>query len=625
MSRNEIKQNTRYLGWVFKRNRWLLLAVTLVGILLVYLYRSWNLFSIQDNYFYSENALELFQWTKYILFVVVLITVFFNFRYLFSKQENDFFLSSPIKRSVTFLSKLLVIITAALINTVIFALLILSKSETNSEAINIFVLNFFNVFFASFCAAAIFSFFAVIETRALNFIYMSLFTVIGVPYAVALCVSSFVYIFSAAFIKTQYFLLAFPYVTFDSSLLTDCKFMILSTAVYALLCIVFVVLGLWSFNKRKSEQTQNTKPNPISSAILMTFSVLLIFGSCMFLYSQSLKGLIFACIVTVLFVCIYAFAVLKKKSAKNIGAVIAALTLICVSSFAVFKVTDSYSQKFIRNIIPAEEIESFEISEIGYNNHDTVDLYQNGRIIVKNTAQITDRKAIDLLCNYQSKVFDSINSPYLRFSIKEKAFLVTYHMKDSSTRKRLVTNSFYGSVDPKKYQQAIDLLSQLTASSDYRISQTIENDVNNIGAVFISKSSAQKSPTQRIKNEDIPAFYDAYLKDLKNRDGIDTRSSEESAYEIDVLFEKDENKISRAYKLISVSHTPFPEENNISKYNLGRETSALNRNTFTLTKRDVNTIEFLLSKGYLKYFEMPETIPEDQYYKLKYLYCKFEQ
>lgn len=604
MSRNEIKQNTRYLGWVFKRNRWFLAAFALItaialALLKAFADNSWA----GDDFLAFQSAIDAVSKYKYFIYAFVFITVVYNFNFLYSKREIDFIHGAPISREKIFMSSFFIsTLTSALCVGIMCAIMFSGVMKSQKDITLICFLNALSIFLSCTAIAAICSFFAVLEKSIVSFLFFCAAALVGFPLCVGIVLYSLLKTFSIALFETQYIMVLFPAVSFSQNDLSDIGFLILSSEVYAAVTMLFIFLGIWAYRRRKSEKTHDPKPDAFSSAFLIACAATLLFGACFTIFETYKTALTVACLAFGVFLAFYVIFVLKKFNIKSAVVTAVVFVLVCVSAVSLSQLTVNSVDRFMNMVPNLQDIEKVKISSVDYKKTDVLMPINNSQMNVKNTAVINDIDTIKHLRNHHINILSVKSGKQAVDGVPTgNRYLITYYTNSGKKISRILPDLFVSYSEKTFDSNGYKNFKQIIYSPEFIMSKTIGNYRKEIDSAYISQIINGKRTVREIKNEDIKELYYAYLKDIESRNYTYLDEDLLLPFKLTLVFTDDENTKACVQEILETE--PY-ESDIITPVVEVKETLPIN--SFSLSIYDVNTLELLVSKGYINHDDIPK-------------------
>lgn len=317
--------------------------------------------------------------------IVIFFTVINSYREIFSKHASDFYFALPVKRetyfNASFVSSLITIVVYYALSVILTFIVL----ETNLVYdVNNFILFDFSKFIRimlvclviSVFALSVFSFCAVLSGRVFHYFLFCLVTLFVFLFG-AISVVSYINNIWGLHIDVSYGSLISPY---GASLLisnTSRPNNLIIASVSLVLAVVYYVLGLIVFKKRKVEIAESSVAGKIIPAVILTLNLISIFMLNMSAEHNSeflfvLLSIVYTFILTVICSFIFSKKALTKTTLISfaVSTVVSVLLIICVT----FLPNISYV-KYVPN---ESEVESVTISDYdGGKDIGDIDFYSN--------------------------------------------------------------------------------------------------------------------------------------------------------------------------------------------------------------------------------------------------------
>lgn len=317
--------------------------------------------------------------------IVIFFTVINSYREIFSKHASDFYFALPVKRetyfNASFVSSLITIVVYYALSVILTFIVL----ETNLVYdVNNFILFDFSKFIRimlvclviSVFALSVFSFCAVLSGRVFHYFLFCLVTLFVFLFG-AISVVSYINNIWGLHIDVSYGSLISLY---GASLLisnTSRPNNLIIASVSLVLAVVYYVLGLIVFKKRKVEIAESSVAGKIIPAVILTLNLISIFMLNMSAEHNSeflfvLLSIVYTFILTVICSFIFSKKALTKTTLISfaVSTVVSVLLIICVN----FLPNISYV-KYVPN---ESEVESVTISDYdGGKDIGDIDFYSN--------------------------------------------------------------------------------------------------------------------------------------------------------------------------------------------------------------------------------------------------------
>lgn len=392
-----------------------------------------------------------------LMFVSIIVSFFVvinSYREIFSKHASDFYFSLPVKRETYFNASFVSSLITIVVYYSLSVLLTLVVLKTNLVFdVNNFILFDFSKFFRtmlvclviSVFALSVFSFCAVLSGRVFHYFLFCLATLFVFLFG-AISVVSYINNIWGLHIDVSYGSLISPY---GASLLisnTSRPNNLIIAAVSLVLAVVYYVLGLIVFKKRKAEIAESLVAGKIIPSVILTVTLISTFMLNMSAeHNSEILFVILSIIYTFILSVICSFIFSKKALTKTslisfaVSTAVSVVLIICVN----FLPNISYV-KYVPN---ESEVQSVTISDYdGGEDIGDIDFYSNlfFRYFVEGIGKestpvvIEDENIANVIKMHQKIVDDkdirnnkTLNSQYQPLNLK-----LEYKLKNGKTVKR---------------------------------------------------------------------------------------------------------------------------------------------------------------------------------------------
>lgn len=498
----------------------------------------------------TSEFLELYAISIFVLaFIIGFIQILINYSFLYSRRKLDFLHAAPVKREMIFAAKSISqIINAAIFMFITYALIllyVLTSDEMYFDYQTVFMAILMQ--FVSFLLfAATVSFFAVSEGRLINALFSSVFALFIVPAGAIFFILYLTQVFKIIMFPVETIAMFFPIFSFKSPLAYEPKEFALLIAIRLILALLMYGAAMYAYKKRKTETATQIKPSLASSVMIVSCAALLSFFG---LYALTMEALTYPIVFYsvsfvsgLIFTMIYFFAVLKKRKAKQVFAVLGSFVLFFASAYGLTTALKTYSSKVISYTPDISEVETVSVKDFT-----TAPTGFSATLYTLVTNQSYAKEAVELREEDTIKTVIDLNKETIAECEKGTPLydriLVTYKLKNGKTVSRLLFKNKVTFPDGTTgYTGELDKYTELLSHTEYILNsqkQKIGKEVLGLAAAAQDGSVVQSSDYQIMDKKDAEEFLACYEKDLREigETGLFSKSKDYPyTYEIKIFF-----------------------------------------------------------------------------------------